>query len=339
MKGLIGKILGGGSARVTPESLPDRGEMPEFRGISVWLNSKPLSRETLKGKVVLVDFWTLSCVNCVRTLPHLKAWHERYRDSGLVIVGVHTPEFGFERERAAVEAAVRRFDIAYPVALDDDYETWKAYRNHYWPAHYFVDRTGRVRYHHFGEGGYAHSEAVLRSLLSEDGTPLPDATDTEDRTETDFDKIGTPETYLGYERLEYLGSPEPVNPRGVARYSPVMRPAANVFYLDGDWEISREWAAPRSENAALIYRFQASRVNLVMDADGEARTVLIELDGGPLKDDELGADAERDEDTTVIKVNEGRMYELVDARGKYGEHGLRLTFPEPGVRLYAFTFG
>lgn len=339
MKGLLGKILGGGPARVTPESLPDEGEMPEFRGISDWINSDPLTRGDLAGRVVLVDFWTLSCVNCIRTLPHLKAWHDRYRDSGLTVIGVHTPEFAFEKNPDNVTAALERFGIGYPIALDNDYAMWKAYRNHYWPAHYFVDRKGRIRYHHFGEGGYGHSEAVLRALLSEDGTALPDDAGTTEASGIDSGRAGTPETYLGYERMEYLGSPEPVKMDEVSRYSSVLKPATNVFYLDGDWEISREWAAPRSKDATLLFRIKASQVNLVMDADGRMKRMRVGLDGGPLKDDELGADAKREGDAATVEVNEGRMYELVDARGKYGERELRLTFPDPGIKLYAFTFG
>jgi len=338
MRRLLDKLLRVRAARVTPESLTDEGKMPEFRGISDWINTEPLTREALAGKVVLVDFWTMSCVNCIRTLPHLKAWHEKYRDAGLVIVGVHTPEFGFERQRSAVEAAVRRFGITYSVALDDDYEMWKAYRNHYWPAHYFIDRKGRIRYHHFGEGDYAHSETVLRVLLSEDGTGLPEMTAAADAPEVDFSKVGTPETYLGYERLEYLGSPEPVKMDATSRYSTVREPASGVFYLDGDWEISREWAAPRSENAALLFKIDASRVNLVLDTDSPRR-FRIELDGGPLRDGELGTDAKNEDGGTIVEAVTGGMYEIVDTRGKYGDHELRLTFPEPGIRLYAFTFG
>jgi len=337
MRRLLDKLLGVGGARITPESLNDEGEMPEFRDVSDWINTVPLTREALAGKVVLVDFWTMSCVNCIRTLPHLAAWYEKYRDAGLVIVGVHTPEFGFEHERAVVEAAVRRFGITYPVALDNGYAMWNAYRNHYWPAHYFIDRRGRIRYHHFGEGDYAHSETVLRVLLSEDGTVLPEMTAAEE-TEIDFSKVGTPETYLGYERLEYLGSPEPMKMDAVSHYSTVREPASGVFYLDGDWEISREWAAPRSENAALLFKISASRVNLVLDADGPKR-FRVELDGEALLDSELGADAKDDGENTIVEVNAGGMYEIVDTRGKYGEREMKLTFAEPGIRLYAFTFG
>jgi thiol-disulfide isomerase/thioredoxin len=338
MRRLLGKLLGGGPGEVTPESLPTEGEMPEFRGISDWFNTEPLTREALRGRVVLVDFWTLSCVNCIRTLPHLKAWHDRYREAGLTVVGIHTPEFGFEKEAANVKAALERFGIGYAVALDNDYAMWKAYRNHYWPAHYFVDRAGRIRYHHFGEGGYDHSEAVLRALLSEDGS-VPEAPEVKTAADVDLSKVGTPETYLGYERLEYLGSPEPVKMDEVARYSTVMKPAGNVFYLEGHWEITREWAAPRSEDATLLFKLKASSINLVMDAGQEMKRVQVEMDGGPLRDHEMGADAKNIDKRSVVYVNEGRMYELVNTQGTYSERELRLTFTDPGVKLYAFTFG
>ncbi|MEA3249366.1 MAG: redoxin domain-containing protein [Patescibacteria group bacterium] len=339
MRRLLGKLLGGGPARVTPDSLTDEGEMPAFRGISDWINTDPLTRNDLDGKVVLVDFWTLSCVNCTRTLPHLKSWHDTYKNSGLRIVGIHTPEFAFERDAVNVRATMERHGIEYAVALDNDHAMWKAYRNHYWPAHYFVDRKGRIRYHHFGEGGYGHSESVLRTLLSEDGTELPAVIESEEGADVDLSRVGTPETYLGYERLEYLGSPEPVKMDEVSRYSTVMKPAGNVFYLEGDWEISREWAAPRSENASLLFKVRASRVNLVMDTNQRMKRVQVELDGGPLRDREAGVDTTNVDKMSIAEINEGRMYELVDTRGKYSERELRLTFIDPGTKLYAFTFG
>lgn len=338
MRRWLARLLGDGAARVTPDSLPDEGRMPEFHGISDWLNSEPLTCAGLTGRVVLIDFWTLSCINCIHTLPHLNGWHDAYYDAGLTIVGIHTPEFGFERRRENVEEAIARHGIRFAVALDNDYAMWKAYRNHYWPALYFIDRKGRIRYHRFGEGNYAHSEAVLRALLSEHGpVPVPPGpTDAAD--ETEVGRSVTQETFLGYERLEYLGSPEPVRMDAASRYSTVLRPATNVFYLDGEWEIAREWAAPRSADSSLLFRINAAAANLVMESGEDIAKVTLELDGRALRDDELGDDARNEGGKTVVTVKEGRMYSLLDIGGDPEEHELRLSFPEPGVKLYSFTF-
>ncbi len=324
------------------------GELPEFEGLTGWLNSPPLTKKQLAGKTVLVDFWTHSCVNCLRTIPHLRAWHEAYARHGLVIVGVHTPEFGFEKDAAGVALAVERLGIAYPVALDNDYVLWNRYRNRYWPAHYFADARGRLRYHHFGEGGYGHSEAVIRALLREAGAELPAASTPPDGPAPARSPDQTPETYLGFDRLEYLGSPESVRPGVSQRYSAVSRPALNVFYLDGVWEIGNEFAVPREAGARLLYRIAAGQVNLVMEGAKGGSRVEVELDGQPLDAANRGVDVGGDGDgPTVALVKEGRMYNLLDARGPSTRLGtgdrseklLELTFIDPGTKVYAFTFG
>jgi len=312
--------------------------MPEFAGIEGWLNSEPLTKTGLQGKVVLVDFWTYSCVNCLRTLPHLMAWHQNYSQSGLVIVGVHSPEFEFEKNRANVEAAVKKFRIEYPIALDNNMSTWHAYKNHYWPAHYFVDRAGKIRYHHFGEGGYRHSEQVIRALLQEDGSELPIWTDTDAADRLDVRNVGTPETYLGYLRQEYLGSPEKIAMDGVGNYSIPERPAKNIFYLDGDWEIRGEYIVPRSSGARLVYRYRAAEVNLVLEAD-EKTMMEILVDDAPLDESTKGEDATITAGRSIVSVKDARMYGLVDMRGRSGEHVLELRFPEPGIKCFSFTFG
>lgn len=335
--GILKRILGGGRGQVSAQSLPREGRAPEFVGIESWINSEPLTLAALRGKVVLVDFWTYSCVNCVRTLPHLNAWHETYAKRGLVVVGVHTPEFEFEKDRANVEAAVARFGIRYPVALDTGFATWGAYKNRYWPAHYFVDAKGYIRYHHFGEGAYEHSEAVIRALLDETGADTGIAIVSEGiDAGADFKKIGTSETYLGFSRLEYLGSPESVRKDAARRYSAISEPASNIFYFDGEWEIRDDFAVPRSPDAAILYRATAAKMNLVMGPNGAATRVRVTLDGKPLDGASRGADADAD---SVVTVTDGRMYELVDLRGAYGTHLLRLEFPDPGTKCYAFTFG
>ncbi len=325
-----------GGVPVDPASLPVEGRAPEFVGIERWLNGGPLTIAGLAGKVVLVDFWTYSCVNCVRTLPYVRAWHETYGDKGLVVVGVHTPEFEFEKDAANVHAALKKYGIAYPVAMDNAYATWNAYSNHYWPAHYFVDAKGDVRYHHFGEGNYGHSEEVIKSLLAEAGTTTTGGVSGTVGDAIDFKKIGSPETYLGFDRLEYLGSPETVRPGVVTRFTAPKAASLNVFYFVGAWEVAIDGATAREADAKIIYRVRASKVHFVMDGAGKERRVRVSLDGKPLGEASRGADVGAD---SVVTVKEGRMYDLVDGRGDYGEKLLELTFLEPGVKCYAFTFG
>lgn len=338
--GFLDRFLRKPEGPMSPQSLPIEAKAPEFKGLAGWINSEPLTLAGLAGKVVLLDFWTYSCINCIRTLPYVKGWHDAYKDRGLAIIGVHTPEFDFEKDRANVEAAVRKFGIAYPVALDNDYAMWNAYRNHYWPAHYFIDAQGNIRYQHFGEGGYDHSEAVINALLEEAGAAR-DGRDVSKKIDTDIDfgKIGTPETYLGFARIEYLGSPESVRKDAAQRYSAVRDPAKNIFYFDGAWEIRDEYATPKEAGAAVIYRISASKAHLVMDGGGAAARVRVTLDGKPLSDGNRGADASISAGESIVTARDGRMYDLVDLHGSYGTHLLRLEFLDPGVKCYAFTFG
>ncbi|HTK04208.1 MAG TPA: thioredoxin family protein [Candidatus Eisenbacteria bacterium] len=335
--GILDRLFRKPGGPVTPQSLGVEGRAPEFKGLSGWINTPPLTMSGLRGSVVLVDFWTYSCVNCVRTLPYVRAWHEAYKDKGLVIIGVHTPEFEFERDRANVEAAVKRFGITYPVAVDNDYAVWNAYKNRYWPAHYFIDVRGDIRSQHFGEGGYDHSEQVIRALLQEKGSPAQDIdAGAGVSSDVDLERIGTPETYLGFQRQEYLGSPESVR-KGVAQqYTSILQPAENIFYFDGMWEIADDYAVPRAAGAAIIYRFTASKAHLVMDAMPDGARARVTLDGRPLGAAERGADVAED---STVAVKDGRMYDIVDLRGKYGKHLLRMEFLDPGVKCYAFTFG
>jgi thiol-disulfide isomerase/thioredoxin len=334
--GLLSRFLRpAGGVPVDPTTLPVEGRAPEFAGITAWLNGGPLTVAGLAGKVVLVDFWTYSCVNCVRTLPYVQAWHEAYKDKGLVIVGVHTPEFDFEKDEANVRAALAKYGITYPVAMDNDYATWNAYSNHYWPAHYFVDAKGDVRYHHFGEGNYGHSEAVIKALLAEAGAAASgDVSGTIDAG-VDFKKIGSPETYLGFDRLEYLGSPEAVRPGVVTKFTAPKTAALNVFYFSGAWELDKDCAMPREGGAAITYRVRAAKVHMVLSGGGETKKIRVTVDGRPLSANERGADVDAD---SVVTVNDGRMYDLVDGRGDYGEKLLELTFLDPDVKCYAFTF-
>ena len=325
---------------VDAASLPDEGTLPDFAAATGWLNSPPLTWPDLAGRVVLVDFWTYSCINCLRTLPHLKHWHELYGPAGLTIIGIHTPEFDFEKDPANVEAAVRRLRVPYAVALDADYRLWNAYRNRYWPAHYFVDGRGHLRYRHFGEGRYEHSEEVIRSLLAESGRTVPPlAPAATELAAANFSRIKTPETYFGWQRLEYLGSPESVRLRTVQKYSATPAPSLNIFYLLGEWRIDDDFAETASATAGVIYRYDASAANLVL-AGPAGTTAMVELDGQPVNAAEAGSDITwRADGQSIITLDAPRLYSLVDARGRYAPRLLKLTFLSPGVRAYAFTFG
>ncbi|MDD5251568.1 MAG: redoxin domain-containing protein [Patescibacteria group bacterium] len=319
--------------------LPIEGHLPEFDGLTGWFNSEPLTRDTLKGRVVLVDFWTHSCVNCQRTLAYLNAWHEAYSPLGLVIIGVHTPEFDFEKDAESLRRAIEVAGIRYPVAADNDYALWNAYGNRYWPAHYFADHAGNLRHHQFGESGHEQGEAVIRSLLAEAGAkPTFPSVSGQITENTDFRRIKSPETYLGFNRMEYLGSPETVRPGVTRHFSGVPHPAKNVFYLEGLWEMDDEWAAPAEPGATLAMRFDAARVFIVAVGPNDGATAELTIDGEPpLR--QLGADAVNENGRAIITFRDGRLYRLFDAGSDYGERTLCLTFREPGTRLYALTFG
>ena len=299
--------------------LDDFGPAPDFRAIERWLNSEPLTMAGLRGKVVLIDFWTYSCINCLRTLPHIRAWHDSYRDDGLVIVGVHTPEFAFERNPDNVRRAVRDLGVEYPVAIDNAFGTWEAWGNRYWPAKYFVDRRGRLRYAHIGEGAYEESERVIRLLLEEDEGGLV-SREIADETPTGAQ---TPETYLGYQRLDrYVGS-------GIVRdeeaeYSlPEYVPLHGVAY-GGRWRVEEERILA-GDDARLRLRFHAHDVFLVLGpgAGEEPGTVSVTLDGQP---------------AGVVQVTVDDVYTLARIPGDKRDHDLELRF-SPGVEAYAFTFG
>jgi cytochrome c biogenesis protein CcdA/thiol-disulfide isomerase/thioredoxin len=300
------------------ERLDDFGPAPDFREIDLWLNSDPLTIDGLRGKVVLIDFWTYSCINCLRTLPHVRAWDEAYRDDGLVVVGVHTPEFAFERDAGNVRRAVRDLGVAYPVALDNSYGTWTAWSNRYWPAKYFVDRRGRLRYAHFGEGGYEESERVLRRLLAEDpdaelvSEGLPDETPSGEQT---------PETYLGYQRLDRFVGSELVPDREAEYAIPEYVPLHGVAY-GGRWTVEDERIVA-GEGARLRLPFHARDVFLVLGASDGPGTVEVSVDG-----ERVG--------TVAVTVHD--LYTLARIPGEKRDHVLDLRF-SPGTEAYAFTFG
>jgi cytochrome c biogenesis protein CcdA/thiol-disulfide isomerase/thioredoxin len=328
----IGSQLGGDApARGADDSLPVLGKAPEFVDTQRWFNTpegKPLTLKQLRGRVVLVDFWTYSCINCIRTLPYLEAWDKRYRKDGLTIVGVHSPEFPFEREASNVEAAIEAEGIHYPVVQDNELATWEAYGNQYWPAEYFVDARGNVRYVHFGEGEYGEKEKVIRELLAEAGDrvgkPMSGAHGLEPSA-----GVTTPETYLGAFRAERFTNPM-LSPGTHDFQAPAQVPP-NEFAFRGRWRIEDESAT--AAGGSLELNFGARRVYLVLGSPGQAREVRALLDGRPIPSGVAGADVHGG----AVTVDSQRLYNLVDLP-RVGHHVLRLE-PEAGVMGYAFTFG
>jgi len=308
----LGKLTGAGEGLVANDSLAtDYGAAPPFRGIDAWINSKPLTTQQLRGKVVLVDFWTYSCINCLRTLPHLKAWYARYHKDGLVIVGVHTPEFAFEHSLSNVRRATKRLGVEYPVALDNSYGTWNAYANQYWPAEYLIDRRGHVRHVHFGEGQYEESENAIRTLLGETAVPMTRVADTTPRD------LISPESYLGYARLDrFVGTR--IHNDQPWRYSLPPSLPQNALAYGGTWTVGQE-RATAGPDAKLRFHFHANDVYLVLAGHGSVRVLV---DGRELK---------------RVRVDGDRLYTLVDSPHLL-DAILELRFT-PGISAYAFTFG
>lgn len=316
-------------------TLFQRLHMPSFAGATEWLNSEPLGPDELRGHVVLVDFWTFTCINWLRTEPYVRAWSQAYRDDGLIVVGVHTPEFSFEHEIDRIRRAVEERGIAYPVAVDNDYAVWHAFDNHYWPALYFIDRDGLVVDHHFGEGRYEQSERVLQQLLGVD-RDLVSVTGTGVEAEADWAHLRSPETYLGQLRTERFASPGGLALHGRRAYTLPESLRVSHWALGGEWTIGRECAVLEEAGGRIAYRFHARDAHLVLSpgARGPIPFRLL-LDGaapGPAR----GVDV--DEDGNGV-LRDGRMYQLVRAPDEVRDRTLEVTFLEPGVEAYVFTFG
>lgn len=329
------------AAAEAPGPLPVEGELPPLDGAAQWLNSPPLTAEALRGKVVLVDFWTYSCINCLRTLPYVKAWAEKYRDQGLVVVGVHAPEFAFERDPANVAKAVRQLGITYPVALDNDFAIWKSFANQYWPAHYFVDAQGRIRYHHFGEGAYEKSEQVIQSLLREAGagslrTELAEIHGAGVQLAAGTSEERSPETYLGTNRADRFAS-SPALREGVRTYALPADLPLDGWGLGGAWQLEPERAVVVGANGRITYRFHARDLHLVLGpaADGKPVRFRVSIDGhapGDAHGDDVAPDG-------AGTVTEQRLYQLIRQPGAVTEHTFAIEFLDPGAAAYAFTFG
>jgi thiol-disulfide isomerase/thioredoxin len=290
-----------------------RLHMPPFTGASEWVNSDPLTPEGLRGKVVLVDFWTLTCINWLRTEPYIRAWSRAYRDDGLVVIGVHTPEFSFEHDVDLIRRHVAEREIDYPVAVDNDYAVWSAFDNHYWPAEYFIDREGVIRDTHFGEGRYEQSERRIQELLGIDREPVS-VEGVGDEAEADWDHLGTPETYLGSLRGDY----------------------SDDWSLDGDWAPEGEAVVLRAAGGSISFRFHARDAHLVMSPGASGPIPFrVTLDG-----ERLGPShgVHTDEDGNGV-LADGRMYQLIRQAGDVRNSTLEITFLEPGAEAYCFTFG
>jgi cytochrome c biogenesis protein CcdA/thiol-disulfide isomerase/thioredoxin len=314
--------------KLSGNPVQSKGAMaPELIPGGEWFNSQPLTLAELKGKVVLVDFWTYSCINCQRTLPYLKSWWEKYHDKGLVIIGVHSPEFEFEKLPKNVAQAIADFEIPYPVMQDNQFTTWKAYSNHYWPAKYFIDKDGNVRHSHFGEGDYDTSERVIQQLLMEAGAQ--NVTDKPSNLELP-NYARTPETYLGYDRMDNFASPERVSPNKPVSYTVPNKLYNNEFAFSGVWTVRAESAFP-NKGASLTYNFDAKEVYLVMKNTGQPAEVQVTLDGTT---EFLGADVNNGK----VIIDADRLYRLVKL-DKPGKHTLKLEFSDSNAEVFAFTFG
>jgi thiol-disulfide isomerase/thioredoxin len=288
-----------------------------------WLNTEPLHADALRGSVVLVDFWTYSCVNWLRTLPYVRAWHEHYRERGLVVVGAHAPEFGFEHDLGNVERAIAELGVAHPVVIDNDFDIWRSFGNQYWPAVYLVGRDGEVRFTHFGEGAYEETELALRDLLGADDPPVVDVYAGGLAQAADWPRLGSPETYVGRTRGE----------RRVQR--PAGDLALNEWSLTGDWSVGAEAAVLDAPGGTLAYRFDARDLNLVMTPSGEPVRFSVTLDGAAPGGD-AGLDVAPD---GAGVLDEPRMYQLIRQSGGARARTFAVTFLDAGARVYVLTFG
>ena len=322
--------------------LPVEGELPSLGGATGWLNSPPLTPAGLRGNVVLVGFWTYTCINWLRQLPYVRAWAGKYSGRGLVVIGVHTPEFPFEHNADNVRQAVQETRIDYPVATDNDYSVWRAFDNHYWPALYFADAQGRIQHHHYGEGEYQQSEMIIQQLLAEAGSAEAgddlvsvDARGVE--APADWDTLRSPENYTGYDRTENLASPGGAVPGKPHVYAAPAELRLNHWALSGDWTMEEQATTLNTANGRIICRFHARDLHLVMGpaAPGTSLRFRVLLDGQP-PGAAHGADIDRQGNGTVTQP---RLYQLIRQPGPIADHTFEITFPDPGAQAYAFTFG
>ncbi|MCF2151428.1 thioredoxin family protein [Desmonostoc muscorum LEGE 12446] len=328
------------SARSATAELPIEGELPSLVGAIAWLNSQPLTVDELRGKVVLINFWTYTCINWLRQLPYVRAWAEKYKDQGLVVIGIHTPEFEFEKNIDNVRRALTEMKIDYPIAVDNDYAVWRAFGNHYWPALYFIDTQGRIRHHQFGEGEYEQSERVIQRLLSESGTGRvgQEIVEVDARgfeVAADWNNLKSPENYLGYERTENFASPNGAVLNKPRLYSAPAQLQLNQWALSGDWTITRQAIVLNKSGGRIAYRFHARDLHLVMGPRGTPVRFRVLVDGQPVVA-ARGLDVDvRGEGTAT----EQRLYQLVRQPKPISDQQFEIEFLDSGVEAFAFTFG
>lgn len=322
--------------------LPLEGELPSLVGATIWLNSQPLTVDELRGKVVLINFWTYTCINWLRQLPYVRAWAKKYKDQGLVVIGVHTPEFEFEKTIDNVRRAVTAMSIDYLIAVDNDYAVWQAFENHYWPALYFIDRQARIRHHQFGEGGYVQSERVIQQLLSKSGTgrvgtELVEVNASGFEAAADWNSLQSPENYLGYARTENFASPGGAVLNKPHSYIAPTQLKLNQWALVGDWTIGRQAIALNKSGGRIVYRFHARDVHLVMCPVEQGTFVRFRVlvDGQPaVAAHGLDVDV-RGEGT----VTEQRLYQMIRQSQPIRDRQFEIEFLDAGVEAFAFTFG
>jgi thiol-disulfide isomerase/thioredoxin len=330
------------SGRGFHSSLGDEGAMPGLDGAIGWLNSSPFTRKSLRGKVALVDFWTYTCINSIRPLPYLKNWNAKYKDAGLVVLGVHTPEFSFEHEPINVENAVHSLNVTFPVVIDSDYRIWRSFGNQYWPAQYLVDAKGRIRYHHFGEGDYSDIERAIQELLEEAGA-------TRFRSDTtsiagvgleaapDWADQRSPETYIGYRQAQNFASPERVHKDSIQVFNAPLDLLLNHWGLIGPWIVEAESAMLQAAPGKIVYRFHSRDLHLVLAPAKGAKPVrfVIRLDGA-VPGENCGADTAPGGSG---EIREPRLYQLIRQKGPIVDRTFEIEFLDPGVRALDFTFG
>lgn len=320
----------------------NEGDLPSLSGATGWLNSKPLTQANLRGKVVMVDFWTYTCVNWRRTLPYVRAWAEKYGDHGLVVIGVHTPEFSFEHTVDNIRWALKDMKISYPIAVDSDYAIWRAFHNEYWPASYFIDAKGHIRHHQFGEGDYLQCEMVIQQLLSEAGIGKFDRTPVSvvasgAEGAADLDNLRSPETYVGYEQTQNFASSHGAAWNKPHAYEVPMRLGLNTWALAGNWTAGKEAVALHEPNGRIAFKFHARDLNLVMGpkVQGSSIRFRVILDG-QLPTSAHGVDIDGQGNGTVV---EQRLYQLIRQSKPIYDRRFEIEFLDPGVEAFDFTFG
>jgi thiol-disulfide isomerase/thioredoxin len=323
-------------------SLSDEGAMPDLDGGIGWLNSVPLNRKSVRGKVVLVNFWTYTCINFIRPLPYLRNWEAKYKEAGFVVIGVHTPEFSFEHDRKNVENAVKNLNVAFPVAIDSDYRIWQAFDNKYWPAQYLVDAKGRIRYHHFGEGDYGEMERVIQELLKENGatglaSEMGGVSGVGIEAAPDWADGRSPETYIGYRQAQNFASPEKLHKDSNQIFSAPLKASLNHWGLNGSWNVNEESAVLQAVPGKIVFRFHSRDLHLVLAPakDGKPVHFIVRLDGAA-PGENCGSDIAPDGSG---EIKEPRLYQLLRQKGPIVDRTFEIESLDPGVHALDFTFG